>query len=412
MQKTKQPLLSICILTFNRAEILRETLAHLAETLDTSMEIVVSNNCSGDHTVDVLEDFKKKWEKFRYVRLDKEVPPTGNAVVAGSMATGKYMYLFCDDDRIVMEGLNKAVKMMEEREDIVGVFGAHAECDPEKEIVGMPHRKTDETVILPKGLESKKDVLLKFGLLWSPVIRTELCQRFCFSTLDNRSSGSWQFASKMLDHGAIAVVPDIFYLHTQTVPRYEYNLTEGWYHDMYRADLEIYLGEIGCKSLRENAALIGEVISLTYLQGVRFSEVKGESLTARHFILRARAYGLIKNEAALKYEQIHLKQMVAEYLNILISAVPGVRKVTLESHTSSLEMCSLLEKIMPEMEICTVSREELLELPTKTENFIVAWEYQTLLDRSSKLEVDPLHQCSLKDVFNNCRLLPGEITFD
>ncbi len=65
MQKTNQPLLSICIPTFNRAEILRETLAHLAETLDTSIEIVVSNNCSGDHTVDVLEDFKKKWERFR-----------------------------------------------------------------------------------------------------------------------------------------------------------------------------------------------------------------------------------------------------------------------------------------------------------------------------------------------------------
>jgi hypothetical protein len=75
-------------------------------------------------------------------------------------------------------------------------------------------------------------------------------------------------------------------------------------------------------------------------------------------------------------------------------------------------MCSLLEEIMPEMEICIVSQEELLELPTKTENFIVAWEYQTLLDRSSKFEADPLHQRSLKDVFTNCRLLSGEITFD
>ncbi len=123
MQKTNQPLLSICIPTFNRAEILRETLAHLAETLDTSVDIVVSNNCSSDHTVDVLEDFKKKWERFRYVRLDKEVFMTENAIVAVSMATGKYMYMFCDDDRVVIEGLNKAVKMMEEREDIVAVFG-------------------------------------------------------------------------------------------------------------------------------------------------------------------------------------------------------------------------------------------------------------------------------------------------
>ncbi len=320
------------------------------------------------------------------------------------------MYLFCDDDRIVIEGLNNALKMMEEREDIVAVFGSHANCDTKQENV-VTYKKTDEIVILPKGSESKKLALLKFGLLWLPVIRTELCRRFCITSFDNRSFGSWQLIGKILDHGAMAVIPDVIYLHVQTVPRAEYDLTEGWYHDMYRADLEIYLGEIGCGSLRENAALVGAIVSQTYLQGIRFSELKGESLTGRHFLLRARAYGLIKNETALEYERVHLTRMVAERLNILISAVPGVRKVIFESHPISQDMCSLLGKFMPKMEVCTVSREELLELPTKTENFIVAWEYQTLLDRSSKLEMDPLHQRSLKDVFTNCRLLPGEITF-
>ena len=411
MQKTNQPLLSICIPTFNRAEILRETLAHLAETLDTSIEIVVSNNCSGDHTVDVLEDFKKKWEKFRYVRLDKEVSMMENLAVAGSMAMGKYMYLFCDDDRIIYEGLNNAVKMMEEREDILGVFGAHAECDLKQETVET-YKKTDEIVILQRGLESKKHVIQKFGLLWFPLIRTELCQRFCINSFDKRSFGFWEFVSVILDHGAIAVIPDVFYNHVQTASRAELNLTEGWYHDMCRADLEIYLGKIGCKSLLENAALIGAIVSQAYLQGAGHSQAKGESLTGRHFLLRAQAYGLLKNEVALKYEQVHLKRMVAERLRILISAVPGVRKIIHESHPISQEMCSLLGKIMPEMEICIVSQEELLELPTRTENFIVAWEYQTLLDRGSKIEADPLHQCSLKDVFANCRLLPGEISFD
>jgi len=410
VQKTNQPLLSICILTFNRAEILRKTLAHLAETLDASMEIVVSNNCSSDHTDDVLEEFKRKWERFRYVRLDKEVPMTENAAVAGSMATGKYMYMFCDDDRVVIEGLNKAVKMMEEREDIIGVFGAHAECDPKTEAVAT-FKTTDEIVIFPKGLESKKRVLSKFRLLWTPVIRTEPCQRFCITAYEKHSFGFWQFAGAMLDHGAIAVIPDVFYVHMHTVPRAEYNLTEGWYHDMYRADFEIYLGKIGGGSLEEIAAFVTNITGSAYLQGVRFSKLKGELLTGRHYLLRARAYGLVGEKALLEWEQLHIIQMVAERLNMVISAVPGVRKVIIESHPFSQEACSLLEKSMPEMEVCTVSREELLELPARTENFIVAWEYQTLLDRSSKLEADPLHQCSLKDVFANCRLLPGEIDF-
>ena len=412
MQKTNQPLLSICILTFNRAEILRKTLAHLAETMDTSMEIVVSNNCSSDHTDDVLEDFKKKWERFRYIRLDKEVPISQNAFLAVSMATGKYAYLFCDDDRIVIEGLNKAVGMMEEREDIVAVFGAYDECDPTNEDVRTTYKLADEIAILPKSLESKKYILHSTCLFLAPVIRTEISQRFCISTYEKRSWSSWQFVGKALDHGAIAIIPDVFYVHMQTIPRAEFGLTEGWYHDMYRADLEVYLGEMGCGSLEETAARVSAPAASAYLQGVRFAEIKDEQLAGRHFLLRARAYGFVKDEELLEYEQLHIIQMVAERLNILISTVPGVRKIILESHPISQEVSSLLEKRMPEVEVCIVSREELLELPTKTENFIVAWEYQTLLDRSSKFEADPLHQRSLKDVFANCRLLSGEITFD
>ncbi|GAF98855.1 unnamed protein product, partial [marine sediment metagenome] len=70
-----------------------------------------------------------------------------------------------------------------------------------------------------------------------------------------------------------------------------------------------------------------------------------------------------------------------------------------------------LTEIMPEMDICGVSREELLDIPAKKENFIIAWDYQTLLDRGNRFEADPLRQHSLKDIFTNCRLLPGEITF-
>lgn len=89
MQETDQPLLSICIATLNRAEILRETLNHLAEVLDPSFEIVVSNNCSSDHTFDVLDDFKKRWERLNYITQTKKIIAMENFNAAIRMAQGK-----------------------------------------------------------------------------------------------------------------------------------------------------------------------------------------------------------------------------------------------------------------------------------------------------------------------------------
>lgn len=51
--ENKRPLLSICIPTYNRAEILDKTLFLLFSNPDFNVdeiEVVVSDNCSTDHT--------------------------------------------------------------------------------------------------------------------------------------------------------------------------------------------------------------------------------------------------------------------------------------------------------------------------------------------------------------------------
>jgi glycosyltransferase involved in cell wall biosynthesis len=411
MQETNQPLLSICIPTLNRAEILRETLNHLAEVLDPSFEIVVSNNCSCDHTVEVLEDFKKKWKTFQYITQSKEITAMENRVAATLMAQGKYLYNFSDDDRLYIESLSKAVRMMEEREDVVAVFGGHQEWDSEKNVILGTIPRANEILVFPKGLESKLKVFQEVDRLLFPVARTEICRRFCVDVYNKYSFGMWPFVGRLLDHGAVAVLPDIFYKHGHTESRAEHDLTEGWIHDMYRADFELFIGKMGRGSIN-NATFISRSTASAYLQGVRFALIKEEWLTGRSFLLRARAYGLVSDEQLLEYEKHHIVEMVAERIKALVSIAPGIRRVIIESHPISEErLRSSLAKIMPEMDICVVSREELLDCPTKPEEFIVAWDYQTLLERSGRFEEDPLRQHSLMDIFGNCRLLSGELAF-
>lgn len=411
MQKQDKPLLSICIPTYNRQEILRETLEFLADTLQPSYEIVVSNNCSSDHTIDVLEDFKKRWKRFRYITQPKQLVLMENLAASTLMAQGKYLYTLSDDDRLLIEGLHKAISMMEESPDIVGVFGGHQEWDQEEDRVIDTFKITNQVLVFPKGQRSKHEALHTTNRLWFPVIRTDICRRFCIIAYNKETWGYWQFTGKMLDHGKIAMIPDIFYKHAQTEPRAEYDLTEGWYHDMYRSDFEAYIGEMG-RGTPENALFINRKTSLAYKQGVKFAALKGEWLKVRHFLLRARAYGLYEDEELIQLEKSHLLKMTAERLQNLLAVIPSLKRVVFEEHPISEMMSSFLVKILPGVDICQVTRDQLLNRPTKPEEAIIALDNLTLCKRSEKLEEDPIRQHALMDIFDTCRLTNAKLNLD
>ena len=65
-----QPILSLCIPTYGRCEILRGNLEQIRKQLDSinmdELELIVSNNCSPDKTEDVVQSFIKQGMPIRY----------------------------------------------------------------------------------------------------------------------------------------------------------------------------------------------------------------------------------------------------------------------------------------------------------------------------------------------------------
>jgi len=412
MQEQEKPLLSICIPTYNRAGLLRETLDILADQLqhNPSFEIVVSNNCSSDNTIEVLEDFKKGWEKFRYITQPKVLALMENLATSMQLARGKYLYTLSDDDRLIIKSLLNAITLMEQQPNIVGVFGGHEECDG-KANLSTTYKKVEKTVIFPKGFGSKKEIVGKMGRLWHPVIRTEICHRFCLASYNKYAWGYWQFASQMLDHGSIAVIPDIFYQHLHTKVRAESDLTEGWYHDMYRSDFETFIGEMGQGST-DNLLYVSRKASLAYIQGAKWAMLKGEWINARRFLLRARAYGMYKEKQLRELEQSCLLRIVAERLGNFLMVIPAVQRVVVEEHPVSEMVSSFLSEILPEIDICKVTQDELLSRPTQPQEAILAWDYSTLSLRSEKFQEDPLRQHALMDIVSTCRITNATLQFD
>ncbi len=94
------PLLSICVMTYNRAGTLRETLdSLLPQVADrTDVELVVCDNASADETETVMRDYCARNPRLRYHRNPSNLGFDGNVVACLENAAGEYTAFFSDDD--------------------------------------------------------------------------------------------------------------------------------------------------------------------------------------------------------------------------------------------------------------------------------------------------------------------------
>ncbi|MBF0614681.1 MAG: glycosyltransferase family 2 protein [Magnetococcales bacterium] len=114
-------LLSICIPTYNRQELLAATLDHLRWTLDCgrAVEIVVSDNNSEDDTERVARELGAQFPHFRYVRHKSNVGVMKNHISVLRMARGEFFVRLADDDRLIPDALLAEIDYMSQHPDIV-----------------------------------------------------------------------------------------------------------------------------------------------------------------------------------------------------------------------------------------------------------------------------------------------------
>ncbi len=109
------PLLSICVLTYNRREKLNSILQFLKKEYfglpDSSIvEIIISDNNSSDDTSTLVSEFIKenKLTKWRYHKNKENIGLLGNLIESQKLSTGQYLWWWGDDDTY-REGILKAV---------------------------------------------------------------------------------------------------------------------------------------------------------------------------------------------------------------------------------------------------------------------------------------------------------------
>src|SRR4051812_2461826 len=101
-QGQQRPLLTIAVPTYNRASNLRLLLENLAPQLgdETRVELIISDNCSPDDTLSVVNEFISAGLACRYIRNEVNIGPDGNFLQCYDVAAGQYLWIFSDDDVI------------------------------------------------------------------------------------------------------------------------------------------------------------------------------------------------------------------------------------------------------------------------------------------------------------------------
>jgi len=113
--------LSICIPTYNRVELLKESVNSILKSIEFSkqqVEIIISDNCSIDNTNAYCLDLMNKYHYIKYFRNDENVNEL-NFYIAIQRSNADYVWLFSDDDLMNIKSINLVIEALNNNYNII-----------------------------------------------------------------------------------------------------------------------------------------------------------------------------------------------------------------------------------------------------------------------------------------------------
>lgn len=115
-------LVSICVPTYNRSNLIGELLDSVLAQTYTNFEIIITDNSDNLKTKELIES-KYKDERIKYLKNEKNLGMGGNTLKALSYLNGEYLTFTPDDDIWIDKNkIQKQVKFLEKNHDINIVY--------------------------------------------------------------------------------------------------------------------------------------------------------------------------------------------------------------------------------------------------------------------------------------------------
>jgi glycosyltransferase involved in cell wall biosynthesis len=202
-------LLSICIPTYNRASLLRQTLAHLCDVKwPFEAEIVVYDNASTDDTARVLSSFP-----VRSLRQARTVDPIDNHFSVLRVARGEFAFYLGDDDAVIPAALAAALEHARANPEWIACFSPYLETEQGSDRVLHVANSVKSPFAFARG-----DFTSAFHFFMqnmyhpeTPLVRTESFRRFV-TRPRKMWYAYWLFAS-LLKRGGIGMLAEPAWKH-------------------------------------------------------------------------------------------------------------------------------------------------------------------------------------------------------
>lgn len=319
-----EPVLSICVPTFNRARylecLLADLAAHIGE-LDYSYELLIGDNASDDDTADVVRRYEGQLA-IRYIRRPVNVGPVQNIAQLFGDAKARYIVYLADDDLLLLDVLRRYIAYLETNPDVGAVFAPWFLHD---RVEGIDIRQfyvlEQQTRIEARDHGALFDLLVHnfiFPELY--VARTSLAREAAGA--DNHIAFHFfTQVARMVDRTAVTFSPEPFY---RSVTRYfaddshihlgNEEVKVAW--DRYRGGLEYILGRVAHLLPAENLAwcrrAIESFVDDRMMVALRLRTEEGENWVDNYYIanrlrcvgndsLLAAPYETYRINAALEY---------------------------------------------------------------------------------------------------------------
>src|ERR1700694_1651312 len=108
----KKNLLSVCIPTYNRANLLDETLKCVSKQTVKPYEVLIVDNASTDNTKDIVNRYKRYG--FKYIQNKKNIGLLNNINKCITLAKGSHIIFLHSDDLVSPNWYESWTKVLNE----------------------------------------------------------------------------------------------------------------------------------------------------------------------------------------------------------------------------------------------------------------------------------------------------------
>ena len=110
---------SVCVPCYNHAHFLTQAIESVLAQTFGDFELVVVDNCSTDHTRELVADYAERDQRIRYLCNESNVGARENLNRCLQAAQGEYVKILCADDLLAPDSLRVAVSLLEANPEVV-----------------------------------------------------------------------------------------------------------------------------------------------------------------------------------------------------------------------------------------------------------------------------------------------------